>query len=69
MKHGHDEIPAWESYALAAVLTYESVALVARNDRRVPTLTYLQSRYRPLGVAMVAFLAVHFVRYDRKGKR
>jgi hypothetical protein len=63
---GNASIPGWESYALAAVVGYETVALVVRNDSRVPTLTYLQSKYRPLGWAMVAFLAVHFVRYDRQ---
>lgn len=62
-------IPAWENYALAAVTGYESVALCVRNNDKVPTLTYLQSRYPVLGVAMVAFLATHFIRYDRQGKK
>jgi hypothetical protein len=66
---GHSEIPAWESYALALVTGYETVALFVRDDSKVPTLTYLQSRYPVLGAAMVAFLATHFVRYDRQGKQ
>ena len=69
MTTGHKSIPGWESYALAIVTGYETVALLVRDDSKVPTLTYLQSRFPVLGVAMVAFLATHFVRYDRQGNR
>jgi len=60
--------PAWQRYGMAAVFAYEAVALVTRNDKRVPTITYLQCKGKPghaMGAALVVYLGVHFVRADR----
>jgi hypothetical protein len=48
------------SYVVAAVCGYECAALLSG---RMPSVTSIQSRHRVIGLACVAWLAVHFWRY------
>lgn len=43
---------------------YELVAIASRG--RLPTLSRMQKRFRPLGVAVVAWLIWHFIHYEEE---
>jgi hypothetical protein len=49
-------LPAEVKWVAAALLAYESVALASG---RVPTLTALAERYRPLAPVLIVGLAAH----------
>lgn len=53
---------------VAGLCAYETVAIVTGNNKRIPTLTYLQAKHPSIGVALVAALAAHFVLTDRGNK-
>lgn len=56
-----------QRYGMAMVMTYEVVALMTRDNRRVPTITHLQSQRHchAIGAALVVYLAVHFYRANQ----
>ena len=64
-KRGTMKYPAWQRYTIAALCVYEATAIVAHDNSRVPTITYLQTKRHSVGVALVVTLAVHFVKASK----
>lgn len=49
---------------VAAACAYESAALLSNG--RIPSITKLQKRHRPLGWVVVGWLSYHFLYYEEK---
>lgn len=54
---------------VAGLCAYEVAAILAGNNKRIPTITHVQTKHHSIGYALVAALAVHFIATDRSSKR
>lgn len=59
-----EHAPDPSSLVVGLACAYEATAIF--SGERLPTLSRLQKRYRPLGGVVVAWLFMHFVRYEER---
>jgi hypothetical protein len=64
MRSPESKAPDSQSWVIASLCAYEVAAILSRE--RLPTLSRLQKRFRPLGAFLVLWMVIHFIRYEER---